>query len=58
MPFITSSEWAGDASRVWLWVVLTVPATVLAYAFYVYWKSRDSRTRKKDSGPEEGVEMN
>ncbi|KAJ9620743.1 hypothetical protein H2204_012153 [Knufia peltigerae] len=40
MPFFSQNSWMGEASRVWLWVALTIPATALAFAFYQFWKAR------------------
>jgi hypothetical protein len=49
MSFFDQNEWIGEVSRIWLWFVLTVPCTGLAFAFYKYWKSRhDAAIRSKD----------
>ncbi|ERF73686.1 hypothetical protein EPUS_00939 [Endocarpon pusillum Z07020] len=43
MPFFTKRAWMSGTSRIWLWVALTVPSTILAFAFYTYWKARDEK---------------
>ncbi len=42
MPFFSNNEWIRGPSRFWLWIVLTIPSTGLAFAFYLYRKSRNS----------------
>jgi hypothetical protein len=41
MPFFQQSTYLSHASKFWIWVVCTVPATVAAFAFYWYWRSRE-----------------
>jgi hypothetical protein len=41
MPFFTGNSWIGSANKIWVWVVLTVPSTGLAFMFYVYWRRRE-----------------
>lgn len=58
MPFFDQNKWMGDVSRIWLWFVLAVPSTSLAFAFYKFWKSRhDAALRSKDLGAAEIVEI-
>ncbi|KAG9235105.1 hypothetical protein BJ875DRAFT_283104 [Amylocarpus encephaloides] len=40
MPFFTSNTWLSQTRRFWVWVVLTVPSTSLAFLYYLYWKKR------------------
>jgi len=58
MPFFSDNPWLKDASKFWLWVVLTVPSTGLAFAFYVYWKRRSEEKFKRALKPvDDGTEM-
>jgi hypothetical protein len=57
MPFFTQNPWLDDAARFWVWVVLTLPSTMLAFAFYIYWKRRGERGSKKPKDGEEGIEL-
>lgn len=59
MPFFSKNGWMSEASRVWLWVVLTVPSTALAFAFYQYWRRRHeiAITRSKDISAAEMGDM-
>jgi hypothetical protein len=60
MPFFNQQAWMTDASRVWVWFVLTVPSTALAVLFYVVHSKRvlKRRTTKRPSDMESGgVEM-
>ncbi|KAL8671290.1 MAG: hypothetical protein Q9168_004211 [Polycauliona sp. 1 TL-2023] len=34
MPFFSDAEYLSNGTAVWIWVVLTVPTTAIAYAFY------------------------
>ncbi|KAK6062988.1 hypothetical protein SCUP515_12830 [Seiridium cupressi] len=40
MPFFSNNDWFSEASRIWLWIVLTVPATLACFMFYKIWGSR------------------
>ena len=42
MPFFSDDEWIKGPSRFWLWIVLTIPSTGLAIAFYLYRQSRNA----------------
>lgn len=55
MPFFSQNRWLDDVPRFWVWVVLTVPSTGLAFAFYTYWKRRGQRSSKKTIDDEEGI---
>lgn len=50
MPFFSGNAWLADVSRLWIWVVLTVPSTGLAFTFYVYYKRLDA-TRQRNTVP-------
>lgn len=41
MPFFQQSSYLSHASKLWIWVVCTIPATVAAFAFYSYWRSKE-----------------
>jgi hypothetical protein len=45
MPFFTQTPWIEHAGRIWLWVILTIPSTILAFLFYIYWKRRQWRVK-------------
>jgi hypothetical protein len=44
MPFFTSNNYLSESTTVWVWVVFTVPTTAIAYAFYRFWSTRESKT--------------
>ena len=47
MPFFSNDNtWLKGPSRFWVWVVLTVPCTGLAYAYYRFRKSRNDAEDK------------
>lgn len=52
MPFFDNNDWFSEASRVWLWVVLTLPATVACFLFYKVAGSRVKTTYIDDNGNE------
>jgi hypothetical protein len=45
MPFFANTEYLQHVSRFWVWVVLTIPSTSLAFIFYGFWQRRE-RQRK------------
>ncbi|KAH8890696.1 hypothetical protein GQ53DRAFT_794693 [Thozetella sp. PMI_491] len=46
MPFFTGeSSPLSKPDLVWVWVVLTVPATIVCFGFYLSWKQRETRRR-------------
>ena len=49
MPFFSSNTWLQDSNRFWVWIVLTIPCTGLAFAFYLFRKSRNA-TKDKELG--------
>jgi hypothetical protein len=50
MPFFSQNPWMEKVGRIWVWIVLTIPSTIFAILFYIYWKRRQTRLRtpKKD----------
>jgi heme/copper-type cytochrome/quinol oxidase subunit 2 len=55
MPFFATSHYLSNAAKVWIWVVCTIPSTVIAFTFYFYWKRREEqakRTSLDDDGNE------
>lgn len=49
MPFFTDNEWIKNVDKFWVWVLMTVPATGLAFMFYLFWRRRElMRKRRKD----------
>ena len=48
MPFFNNNAYVSSASRFWIWIVLTIPSTALAFSFYVYRRRyEDARNRRK-----------
>ena len=47
MPSLSYNEWLQGTSRFWVWIVLTVPCTGLAFAFYLFRKSRNAAKDKE-----------
>ncbi|KAL9116047.1 MAG: hypothetical protein Q9227_000415 [Pyrenula ochraceoflavens] len=41
MPFFATNKYLTNDQQVWVWVVLTVPSTGIAYAFYHFWRKRE-----------------
>ncbi|KAF4446876.1 hypothetical protein F53441_9507 [Fusarium austroafricanum] len=48
MPFFSQQKWFNNPARVWLWVVLTVPATVLAVGVYLFLTRKEMGSNKQD----------
>ncbi|KAL8725462.1 MAG: hypothetical protein Q9181_006413 [Wetmoreana brouardii] len=46
MPFFSNDEYLSNNTTVWVWVVLTVPTTAVAYAFYHFWRKHEAGKRK------------
>jgi hypothetical protein len=57
MPFFAQQKWMGDATKVWLWIALTVPSTVLAVMIYYFHTRRAIRKAKSVTDGEELVDM-
>jgi hypothetical protein len=45
MPFFSTNRWTNDTGKIWIWIVLTVPSTVVAFLFYILWKRREDGRR-------------
>jgi hypothetical protein len=45
-PFFSQHRWMNEAKQIWIWVVLTIPSTILAFIFYAYWKRRQWLRKK------------
>ncbi|KAN0113226.1 hypothetical protein V8E51_006177 [Hyaloscypha variabilis] len=51
MPFFTQA--LSDSPRTcWIWLVCTIPSTIAAFAFYIYWRHRE-QARKSHIGATE-----
>jgi hypothetical protein len=48
MPFFANAAYLKNVSRFWIWVVLIIPSTSLAFVFYRVWQRRE-RQRKVGS---------
>jgi hypothetical protein len=55
MPFFATNKYLTDDQQVWVWVVLTVPSTGVAYAFYHFWRKREEN---KPPNKDRDLEMN
>lgn len=49
MPFFAQSKWMTHAQRIWLWVALTVPSTLLVGIFYIFYSHR-SKLKQNQAG--------
>ncbi|RYC88374.1 hypothetical protein BFJ63_vAg8772 [Fusarium oxysporum f. sp. narcissi] len=48
MPFFTGDSSPFDKpDLIWVWVALTVPATIVCFGFYLAWKQRETRRREQ-----------
>jgi ABC-type phosphate transport system permease subunit len=43
MPFFAQSKWLQNASRFWIWILLTIPTTIAAFIIYGFWQRRERR---------------
>jgi hypothetical protein len=56
MPFFSQAPWMADADRAWLWVTLSIPSTIVAFAiFYLYVRQGDKEIEKDK---DEDIELN
>ena len=53
MPFFNTNTYLTEASKLWIWIVCTVPATLAAFGFYTYWRRNDSLRRGRREPREE-----
>lgn len=58
MPFFAQSEWMLRSQRIWLWVVLTVPATLLVGLSYVLVKQKSKEKHKATRLDVEAFDLN
>ena len=49
MPFFNDQPWLQNATRAWVWVLLTIPSTLLAVLFYFPFTRRSLAARKRKS---------
>jgi hypothetical protein len=47
MPFFNTNTYLTEASKLWIWIACTVPATLIAFGFYSYWRRNDSLRRSR-----------
>ena len=47
MPFFSQQPWMSKARRIWVWVVLTIPSTLLFVLFYFLYTRRNLAEGKK-----------
>ncbi|KAJ9641519.1 hypothetical protein H2199_005489 [Coniosporium tulheliwenetii] len=53
MPFFDDDKWLGEARRVWVWAILTIIFTALAFWFYLRSRRHDAKKRAESkSDPE------
>lgn len=51
MPFFSNSSYLSTPQRFWIWLLLTIPST--AIAFSIYWAVTQRQKRRKPIHPEE-----
>ncbi len=44
LPFFTQQPWMEKTSRIWLWVALTVPSTLLAFVVFLIFVRKGNRS--------------
>ena len=47
MPFFATNKYLTDDRQFWIWTVLTVPTTAVAYTFYHFWRKHDEKKEPK-----------
>ncbi|RYP11601.1 hypothetical protein DL766_010026 [Monosporascus sp. MC13-8B] len=55
IPFFGENEWMNDSSKVWLWVVLTIPSTAILFLVYWWRKRQGLRTSRQEEELESGA---
>ena len=48
MPFFAEKDWMKRPSKFWEWVVVAIPSTLFAFAFYLYRQHRNEAREKSD----------
>jgi len=47
MPFFDDNEYLGEPSKVWIWVVLTIASTVVAFWGFFHVMNRQERSMEE-----------
>ncbi|KAH9206550.1 hypothetical protein DL95DRAFT_396840 [Leptodontidium sp. 2 PMI_412] len=47
MPFFDSMQYLNNPRTCWIWVACTIPSTLIAFAFYFYWRRRENAQKLK-----------
>ena len=59
MPFLGDNQWMSGADKIWVWLVLTIPTTMLCFWVYLAWSRRESgrkaRTTRGDLEMQSGA---
>ena len=55
MPFFSQTPWMVTVDRVWLWVVLTIPSTIVAFAIYYLYGRRGEKETEMDKDNDIGM---
>ncbi|KAI9766516.1 MAG: hypothetical protein M1840_006473 [Geoglossum simile] len=45
MPFFNGDPWLKASNRIWIWLALTIPSTLLCFMFYLTWSHRESKRK-------------
>jgi hypothetical protein len=45
MPFFSEELWLKASDRIWIWLALTIPSTLLCFWFYLTWSHRESKRK-------------
>lgn len=56
MPFFAQDSWMGKGERAWLWVVLSVPSTMVAFGIFWFYVRKGDKEIQMDEKREHGVE--
>lgn len=57
MPFFSEIKWFKTPEKAWLWVVLTVPATIVSVCIYLFLTRKDIRSNTRDTIDDEEDDM-
>lgn len=50
MPFFATNKYLSDGRTVWIWIVLTLPTTAMAYAVYYLRNKRELEKAQEKKG--------
>lgn len=53
MPFFQDTPWLSNPVKAWVWAALTIPSTIMSFAFYFHCRRRDERNQDQN-----GIELN